>query len=792
MGSRKLMIQWLSLLMSIAFSPIVSSARAAEPKLADQIREAERILVVVPEKDVDVAAGEEFLVEIKRVLRGSGQKGSLARIVQSGDDKSHPKFEAGKQYVFLLKNRAQGKGWIYLGTNVLPVTKGKVANVVDGEAQEELSLDDLQELIGKNSPPRTSMEGRWMVVFTQQGGDFFVWLVDVAKAKGADDYQVRLVATSKLMEASTLKSFAVKGNEINLVFDGDGTQFDFQGQFENGAVLGGLSVEKRMVVPARLEASEAANMKAYDQPKSALGRDEFVKALEPEEHFASVQEFVSKNPNSPLVMDAYRELIGLAKKEGLDETKFNELADSYVKAAHRWGQRFEIKSHVDIGVNLARSDYLPEVGLKHLDLAEKMFDDNTPLAWKLATQIQKATVLMSMDKLDEGIAILQKLHEEFPFEAEITYTLAQNAEKADKVDDALDLYAEITALPMLEQMLFQVLSRGGQKVDKDQLPSARLHQLWKKKHGSLDGLEERIDEIYEQKVHAISHDKVEPRAAGGGTRTVLCELFTGAECPPCVGADLGTTAIESTYPQTEVIVLRYHEHIPQPDPLANSETEERFKIYQGGGTPSIFLNGQPYARAGGFLADSERVYKDLRELIDPILKEKTPLKIDLSAKAANGKVTVAATASGMDNFPDDIRLVLALTEDKIAFRAGNGIRFHEMIVRVMPAGAKGVGPKDGKLKFTREMDMVKLKKLLKDYLSKFETEFAMEFPEKPLAMKKLHVVAFLQNAKTLEVLQAVSTPVGGTLPAEEEKEDPKPAKKPEKKEKDDSEKKASE
>src|SRR5262249_30169554 len=62
---------------------------------------------------------------------------------------------------------------------------------------------------------------------------------------------------------------------------------------------------------------------------------------------------------------------------------------------------------------------------------------------------------------------------------------------------------------------------------------------------------------------------------GKSQRVVLVELFTGAQCPPCVAADLAFDGLQKTYKPTEVVLLQYHLHIPRPDPLTNADTEER-------------------------------------------------------------------------------------------------------------------------------------------------------------------------------------------------------------------------
>ena len=72
---------------------------------------------------------------------------------------------------------------------------------------------------------------------------------------------------------------------------------------------------------------------------------------------------------------------------------------------------------------------------------------------------------------------------------------------------------------------------------------------------------------------------------GKSDRVVLVELFTGAQCPPCVAADKAFDALEKTYKPGEVLLLEYHEHIPGPDPLTSPVNERRLLYYKGEGHP---------------------------------------------------------------------------------------------------------------------------------------------------------------------------------------------------------------
>src|SRR6185369_2709603 len=53
---------WGVALVVTALAAVSCQTHAAEPTLTEQIRQAERILVVAPEKDIDVPGGEQYLV----------------------------------------------------------------------------------------------------------------------------------------------------------------------------------------------------------------------------------------------------------------------------------------------------------------------------------------------------------------------------------------------------------------------------------------------------------------------------------------------------------------------------------------------------------------------------------------------------------------------------------------------------------------------------------------------------------------------------------------------------------
>ncbi|MFQ3591664.1 MAG: hypothetical protein SNJ82_00545 [Gemmataceae bacterium] len=254
--------------------------------------------------------------------------------------------------------------------------------------------------------------------------------------------------------------------------------------------------------------------------------------------------------------------------------------------------------------------------------------------------------------------------------------------------------------------------------------------------------------------------RIKPRPYAGRTaksdRAVLVELFTGAQCPPCVAADLAFDALGKTYQDTEVVLLQYHVHVPGPDALACPESEGRFNFYEEAeGTPAIFFNGKQAASGGGGAEEALEKYNEYLEVINPLLERPAEAKLALRATRKGDKLTIEAAVSELAKPSEDLRLRVALVEKEVAYKGRNGLPVHHQVVRHMPGGEAGraIAGKEGK--FPLEVDLAAIKKNLNDYLDKVNEKRPFETKDRPMELKNLRVVAFVQNDKTNEVLQAV-------------------------------------
>jgi hypothetical protein len=764
--------------LGLALAPSIWAAESdRESKLFGAVSGVERILIATPQHKnavaglVDIPPGGQFIVEIQRALRGPGSKSTSVMVINGGSEKQHPKYINGKSYVFLLKKNPDGKGWINQGASEIPIKDGKVQYLVDGKVVEEVVLDEFEDFavrdaqpVSKKTATRESLTGKWLVATSNKGMNLYLWLVEFTGEVGKGDEGqhtiVKLLSSSKVMQAATLKSSEISQNDVHLVFEGDGTSLDFRGRFENGIVRGNVALGRAIVTPAWMEPTQISNMRTYDSPVRDPAQEEFADAAGQDNATGALARFIHRHPDSTLSPAAYQELVSLAADDKLDREKFEKLAGEFVAAARRWGPRIELQASIDVGAILSRKEHLPDLALEYLNAAAGHFDDDTPIESKKTVGIERGKRLIAAGQETAGVAALAKVREEFPFDAEVVYALARQAEKDNRVDDALAHFGELLVLPQLEQALIESQKSSGRKLPADQYPRRIVSRLWTQQHGDTKGLPAWLNELYETRLRSIATDKL-TREVTGSTRVVLCELFTGATGGPSVAADAALAALEGASSKSEVIVVRYHVNVPAADPLANDENQERFKMYNGATTPLLLVDGRFLPAIAGGISETPVVYRRLRSTVETALKDKIDLSLEMSVKADKGQIAIAVKAQGLKTFPSNTRLQIVLAEDKVEFAASNGIRFHEMLARSMPGGVAGVAPVQGVLSFKGEVDISKLKRQLARQLAKAEMEAEAPFDAKPLELQSLHLVAYIQNGETGEVLQAASMPVMG-------------------------------
>jgi hypothetical protein len=242
---------------------------------------------------------------------------------------------------------------------------------------------------------------------------------------------------------------------------------------------------------------------------------------------------------------------------------------------------------------------------------------------------------------------------------------------------------------------------------------------------------------------------------------VLAVVFTGAQAPPAVASMMAAAALLNTFKPTEVAVVQYHLHMIQADPLTCSEGEERYGCYQKDikSLPVTVLNGKVLVEGRGGPEDAQERYDDLVEEIGPRLEEEAKASLKVKATRKGAKVSITAEVSKLTVKGDDVRLRLVLVEPTVSYKGANKQTIHDNVARAMPGGAEGIALPNRTARKTVTVDLKDLRKKITEYLNKVKA--MREFPnkERPLELKNLRVIAFIQNDATGEVLQAAQADV---------------------------------
>jgi tetratricopeptide (TPR) repeat protein len=370
------------------------------------------------------------------------------------------------------------------------------------------------------------------------------------------------------------------------------------------------------------------------------------------------------------------------------------------------------------------------------------------LARKAVSETTLAEIYMKKGRTADAEKLLKQIHAAVPTKANVSGYLADLAKKAGREAEMMEyLTALATAGPLAPERR------------KD------FEAGWRKAHnGTLDGLDAMLDVAYEKN---NPKPTVTPYVAPK-TRTdrvVLAEIFTGSGCPPCVGADLAFEGALHRYKGRELAVLMYHLHIPQPDPMTNPSTQARSKFYNVNGVPSFYIDGETDGRGGGGASAAPTIYKDRVEpVIDKCLTTKADAKLTLQATMTGSAINVKVDVGKPKAAGKNLKLQVALVEERVRYTGENGVRFHSMVVRSLAGkDALGFSMEAGKrLKVAWTFDVPKIVAEAKAHLDDFEAKRStggptkFEFAEKKhdIDPKKLVVVAFVQDGDTKKVLQA--------------------------------------
>jgi hypothetical protein len=305
-----------------------------------------------------------------------------------------------------------------------------------------------------------------------------------------------------------------------------------------------------------------------------------------------------------------------------------------------------------------------------------------------------------------------------------------------------------------------------------------LEAVYRKVHGTLDGLDASLGRLKE------SGSAFDPgRYAGPGKKTgkvTLAELFTGAECGPCVASDIAFDALGEYYPRTELVILEYHVHIPGPDPLTTNDSWSRYQMYHGGGTPTVVIDGRESIVGGGPKYVARNRFNLYRYAIQKYVGEEPGVSLNVGVVRRHDSIAVearVARAAGRPA-PGNVVLHVALVERFVDYTGANGISRHAMVVRNLVGGIAGtpVGQTTQDETIRLAVNIADVESAIRDLLRDPKRQPSWPGPRRnfggwrphpeTIGRSNLLVVAWIQNPETHEVLQSASSDVPAVATAD--------------------------
>jgi predicted negative regulator of RcsB-dependent stress response len=355
-----------------------------------------------------------------------------------------------------------------------------------------------------------------------------------------------------------------------------------------------------------------------------------------------------------------------------------------------------------------------------------------------------AIVKTADGKYNEALKDLVKVKDlAAPWSSDYWLTLGKVYEKLNKRQNALDAY--ITGLAASDNPML--------------IESA-------KKLSSENEIQKKVEKM-KDKLSSVKEGKYKSSGNKNG-KVVLAELFTGAECNPCIAADRAFDELSEYFPRTDLAILEYHLHIPGPDPLTNPDTFKRYIWYGGNfGTPTVFFEGKEKITGGGPKFITANRFNVYDYIIKKYLDEKPGIQIAGDARLNNDKIdiNISLKSNKTKTANPNPMLHIALAEKSVKYIGANGINKHIFVVRDLIDGQSGTKLSSLNETISREVNIHELKEKINSYLTNPTTDASWKAPSfhgwrmginelNKIDTKKLVLVVWVQDDNTKEVLQA--------------------------------------
>jgi hypothetical protein len=523
-----------------------------------------------------------------------------------------------------------------------------------------------------------------------------------------------------------------------------------------------LSAAAQTTEPARTPAVRETppDLKAYSEA-SRIG--------DPQEKIEALEKFMHDFPHSARVRSAdYSILLTLMKSFPGQVVRIRSLAKRVYRAEDakdKGSLATQIADRLlDGGVLLKDAEGYAKTGVQSMNLGQYLRDQvvsyekrkqKAPASDELQKRFQKirarrvatlGRVEVKLGRTAKGQKLLEESYAVNPDDPAVAGTLGELAAKAGDESKAIEY-------------LIPARLSG----EAPETANAALDSIYRKAHnGSLAGLDAMLDSEYRKRFPNPIRVEVYQPSDKRSDRLVLAEVFTGAGCGPCVGADVAFDAALGRYSRKDLAVVVYHLHIPQPDPMTNMDTQAVAKSDGVTAVPTFFIDGEKTV-GGGERGHAKDVFDHFQPALEQDLESPAEARLKVDAELAGNSVRVTAEVDAVDSESKDLKLQMALVEKELRYTGENGVRFHPMVVRAMGgehglgfALQAGVAPR---FDHTFDLDAVSaaIKAHLDDYEAKSHRGESFKFREKKYRIDRgeLAVVVFVQDDKTKHVLQGV-------------------------------------
>ncbi|PYV15192.1 MAG: hypothetical protein DMG07_10410 [Acidobacteria bacterium] len=484
---------------------------------------------------------------------------------------------------------------------------------------------------------------------------------------------------------------------------------------------------------AALERFIATYPDSFFLDQAVYDRTRFLR--DPDERRRALERYLAEFPHGVRLERTYFDLLDLAlARKPVDRAAVLPIVrgasaavpDLPANARRLWNVRYRIADR------LASSEAL-------LDDALELARQALALAPKGAAEAQVYTTLGKIHygrkEYDLARASLERALPNDPG-GEARFYLAKIREREGDLDGAIDGYLDAFA------------RQGGAERRR------ALEDAYRKRHGDLQSLHPRIDEVFRARAPALDAGRYE-RAARSGARVVLAELFTGTGCGPCAPSDGAFDGLLRRYDRATVVGLQYHLHIPGADPLTTAESEARAREYGVRATPTLVVDGLEPDTGGGQTASS--VFNRYVARVEPRLSAPPVVSIDLQVErspdgiAARGALRPAQAVASSG--PATLHLVLA--EEEVHYTGTNQVHFHRYVARA--GRSRPADLRAGELRFDETFPIAGVAEEQERYLGRYlqahpDARWSDEIAR--LDAARLVVIAFVQNPGSREVLQA--------------------------------------